>query len=100
MTKTLQDNDTIACELPVANQIIEEAIRQEMRLSDVVRRIIALPVADKQEVLIPVTLSDDDYSLLAIRYSISSSDRNAIKLRIIEDLNDFTGSKKPQFKAA
>jgi hypothetical protein len=99
-TVITQDNESIACELHVANQIIEEAIRQEMRLSDVVRRIIALPVADKQEVHIPVTLSDDDYSLLAIRYAIPATDRNAIKQRIIDDLNEFSGNKKPLIKAA
>ena len=41
---------------------------------------------------IPVTLSDEDYALLAIRYGITSSDRNAIKRRILEDLNDFSGN--------
>ena len=39
------ENDVIECELKVANKIIEEAIRNEIRLSEVVRRIIALPVA-------------------------------------------------------
>lgn len=88
------DNESVECELHVANQIIEEAIRSEMRLSDVVRRIIALPVSHKEAVQIPITLADDDYALLAIRYGISASDRNAIKLRIIQDLGDFSGSKK------
>ena len=88
------DNESIECELRVANQIIDEAIRNEMRLSDVVRRIIELPVAHQEAVQIPINLADEDYSLLAIRYGIPSSDRNAIKLRIIQDLGDFSGSKK------
>src|SRR5690606_32935874 len=50
------DNDAVECDLRVANKIIDEAIRNEMRLSDVVRRIIELPVADQQAVQIPVTL--------------------------------------------
>ena len=65
-----------------------------MRLSDVVRRIVELPVSRQEVVHIPVNLSDDDYSLLAIRYGIPASDRDAIKRRILEDLNDFSGSSK------
>lgn len=87
------DNDAIECELKVANKIIDEAIRNEMRLSDVVRRVIELPVAHQEAVHIPITLSDDDYSLLAIRYGVTASDKNAIKKRIIEDLNNFSGKK-------
>ncbi len=87
------DNESVECDLRVANKIIDEAIRNEMRLSDVVRRIIELPVANQEAVHIPVTLSDEDYSLLAIRYGIAASDRNAIKSRIAEDLNDFSGKK-------
>jgi len=93
------DNEAIECDLRVANKIIDEAIRNEMRLSDVVRRIIELPVAYPEAVHIPISLTDEDFSLLAIRYGISSADRNAIKRRIIEDLNDFSGGKKQQ-KAA
>ena len=88
------DTDSIECDLRVANKIIDEAIRNEMRLTDIVRRIIELPVAYPESVQIPVTLNDEDYALLAIRYGISSSDRNGIKRRILEDLNDFSGGKK------
>lgn len=92
-------NESIDCELHVANKIIDEAIRQEMRINDVVRRVIGLPVSQQESVQIPVTLTDQDYSLLAIRYGINSSDREAIKRRIIEDLGDFSGANK-QKKAA
>lgn len=88
------DGESISCDLKVANQIIEEAIRNEMRLSDVVRRIIELPVAHQESVQIPITLSDEDYALLAIRYSVPASDKNAIKTRIIQDLGDFSGDKR------
>ncbi len=96
VTKTVNglDNEAVECDLRVANHVIDEAIRNEMRLSDVVRRIIELPVSHQEAVQIPINLSDEDYSLLAIRYGIPSSDRNAIKLRIIQDLSDFSGSKK------
>lgn len=88
------DNESVECDLRVANQLIDEAIRNEMRLSDVVRRIIELPVAHQEAVHIPINLADEDYSLLAIRYGIPSHDRNAIKQRIIQDLGDFSGNKK------
>jgi hypothetical protein len=87
-------SDAIECDLRVANKIIDEAIRNEMRLADVVRRIIELPVANPESVQIPMTLTDEDYSLLAIRYGISAGDKNAIKRRIIDELNDFSGKKK------
>ncbi len=87
------DNDALECDLRVANRIIDEAIRSEMRLSDVVRRIIELPVSHQEAVQLPITLSDEDYALLAIRYGISPSDRTSIKTRIIEDLGSFSGKK-------
>lgn len=86
------ENEAIECELRVASKLIEEAIRNEIRLSDVVRRIIALPVANPESVQIPITLTDSDYALLAIRYGISSSDKEAIKTRIIDEVNDFSGN--------
>lgn len=92
-------NESIDCELHVANRIIDEAIRQEMRINDVVRKVIGLPVSQQESVQIPVTLTDQDYALLAIRYGISGSDREAIKRRINEDLADFSGANK-QRKAA
>ncbi len=88
------DNEAIECDLKVANKIIDEAIRNEMRLSDVVRRIIELPVAHQEAVHIPVTLSDEDYALLGIRYGMQATDRNSIKRRIMEDLNSFSGTNK------
>lgn len=88
------DNDSIECDLRVASKVIDEAVRSEMRLSDVVRRIVELPVTNQGAVQIPVTLSDDDYSLLAVRYGIAANDRAAIKRRIAEELNDFSGGKK------
>ncbi len=88
------ENEAIECDLRVANKIIEEAIRNELRLSDVVRRIIALPVAYPESVQIPVTLSDADFQLLAIRYGIPATDRTTIKNKIIEEINDFSGNKK------
>ncbi|MEZ5691039.1 MAG: hypothetical protein R3D71_05180 [Rickettsiales bacterium] len=86
--------DSVECELRVANQIIDEAIRNEMRLSDVVRRIIELPVSHQESVHLPIALADEDYALLAIRYGIPASNRNAIKSRIVQELGDFSGSNK------
>ncbi len=88
------DNDSVECDLRVASKVIDEAVRSEMRLSDVVRKIIELPVTNQGAVQIPVTLTDEDYSLLAIRYGIAASDRAAIKRRIAEELSDFSGGKK------
>lgn len=88
------ENDAIECDLRVANKIIEEAIRNEMRLSDIIRRIIALPVANPESVQIPVTLTDSDFQLLAIRYGVPAAERAAIKSRIIDEINGFSGNGK------
>lgn len=85
------ENDSVECELPAANRVIEEAIRNEMSMSDVIRRVVALPVARQETVSIPVMLTDSDYSLLAVRYGIPAADRAAIKAKIIEELGEFTG---------
>ncbi|MGE0754025.1 MAG: hypothetical protein AB7L92_02565 [Alphaproteobacteria bacterium] len=87
-------NNSVECELRVANRIIEEAIRNEMRLSDVVRKIIELPVANQQVVHLPIELSDEDYALLGIRYGVPASDKNAIRQRIVDDLGSFSGEEK------
>lgn len=89
-----QENDAVECELRVANKVIEEAIRTEMRLSDVVRRIVELPVAGQESVQLPINLTEEDFKLLSIRYGIAASDKNAIRRRIVEDINDFAGAKK------
>lgn len=94
LEKRAMSNDSVECELRVANRIIEEAIRNEMRLSDVVRKIIELPVAEQEVVHLPITLSEEDYALLAIRYGVPSSDRNGIRTRIVEDLGSFSGGMK------
>lgn len=86
-------NETLECDLKIANKIIDEAISNEMRLSDVVRRIVELPVSHQEAVQIPLSLSEEDYSLLAIRYGITANDHEAIKNRIMEDLTDFSGDK-------
>jgi len=93
-TNSGMESEAIECDLKIANKIIDEAIRNEMRLSDVVRRIIELPVSHQEAVHIPVNLSDEDFALLAIRYGVPASDRGAIKKRIFEDLSDFSGGKK------
>ena len=85
------ENDSVECELPAANRVIEEAIRNEMSMSDVIRRIIALPVARQESVSIPVMLTDADYSLLAVRYGIPAADRAAIKAKVMEEIGDFSG---------
>ena len=87
-------NEALECELRVANRLIEEAVNNEMRLSDVVRRVIELPLASQESVQIPITLSHDDFALLAIRYGLNAQDKQAIKERIIEDLNHFSAGGK------
>jgi hypothetical protein len=90
--------ETLECDLNVAVKILDEAMRNEMKISDVVRRIAGLPLAGQQKVQIPLHLSESDYIILAHRYGIDASDREGIRNRVLKEVGDFSGNK--QFKAA
>lgn len=84
--------EKIECDLRVALKIIDEAMRNEIKISDLVRRIVDLPLAEKQMVQIPLQLSDSDYSVLGRRYGLDPNDQEAIRRRVVQDLADFSGN--------
>ena len=86
--------NTLACDLPLAARLIEEAQRTKMLLSDLVRKVIDLPAKVQDNVFIPFAVNASELSELAKRYNLPASDAEAVKNRIIEELEQFVGTKK------
>jgi len=84
----------LTCETKLASGILNEAERNKMQLSELVRKVIDLPAQINEKILIPFTLNDNEYAELARRYELPVSDREAIRNRIVEELGHFIGYKK------
>ncbi|MBY0354537.1 MAG: hypothetical protein K2Q12_02265 [Rickettsiales bacterium] len=89
-------DQSLTCDIRVASKIIDEAIRNDMQLGDIVRRVLGLPVTISETVNFHVPLTDSDYKNLAKRYGVPESDRERIRECIVEDLIDFTGERSSQ----
>ncbi len=85
------DGQTLSCDMKIAAKILDEAVRNDMRLSDVVKRVLGLEIATSERISFELPLSDEDYAKLAARYSLHPNNKKAIVERIIDDLADFTG---------
>lgn len=84
----------LTCNIRVAAKIIDEALRNDMHLGDIVRRVLGLPVAISETVNFHVPLTELDYQNLAERYGLSPQDRAMIHEYIVQDLIDFTGERE------
>lgn len=87
------DDGSLSCNIRVAAKIIDEALRNDMMLGDIVRRVLGLPVAASETVSFHVPLTDQDYHILAERFGVPPEDRDTIRDLIVEDLIDFTGER-------
>ena len=85
---------------------VEEAVMEAVRTaafhnnlspSDQIRRLLSLPTAERpKRPRLTVTLSAQDYEVLAGRYGLSPEDRLTIKERVTEELIRFaTAPSKP-----
>jgi len=83
--------ETLACETRLAGRIIDEAERNQMPLTELIRKVIDLPARIQEEVLIPFALEDTEYAELARRYNLPAADREAIRQQILEELKQFVG---------
>lgn len=96
----------IDCHIRVAARLIDEALRRDMRLEDVVRKALGIPIAPEEKVSFTLHLTDKEYQDLAERFGCSAHDKRAIHAAIVEDLVDFSGERsrldalKPALKTA
>jgi hypothetical protein len=78
---------------------VEEAVMEAVRTaafhsnlspSDQIRKLISLPTSERpKRPRLTVTLSGDDYALLAMRYGLSPDDKLTIKEKVTEELIRF-----------
>ncbi len=79
----------LECDIKTAGTLIEEALRNDMRIADVVRKILRLPIATSDSVKFNFTLNQREYETLGKRYQINPRDTQQIRDRIIEELQAF-----------
>ncbi len=82
---------TVRCNLRMAAKLIDEAMRNDMRVVDVMRRAIGLGVSENDLVAFDLKLTLNDYKILADRYELLIDDQAAINSLIMEELSHFTG---------
>lgn len=85
----------------VEQQVIEAvryaALENQLSPSDQIRKILELPITSKPvRPRLTVTLSDDDYALLAQRFGIDVEDKRRIKEVLHQELINFTKKQAPR----
>jgi hypothetical protein len=88
-----QPTEMLPCDIALAGRIIDEAQRNQLLISELIRKVIDLPARIQDHVLIPFSLSDAEYAELARRYGLQPSDRMGVMGRILEELRQFAGQK-------
>ena len=82
---------TVECDLHVAARIIDEALRNDMTLEVVMRKILGLPISSTETVQFPIPLHEQDYVTLAERYGLKPTAYDAIRAQMASELADFAG---------
>lgn len=90
-----EDSQKLTCDIKVAAKIIDEALRNDIQVSDLMKKVLDLPVAESDTIDFDLPLSDKEYAILAKRYELHPRDRKSIKEKILEELEAFTGESKP-----
>lgn len=83
----------IQCNLRMASKLIDEALRSDIRVSDVIRKALGLKVAEMDFIAFDLRLNANDYRVLAERFDVDVNDKATIHHCIMEELGHFTGEK-------
>ncbi len=81
----------IQVNLRMASKLVDEALRNDMRVTDVIRKALGLGVHNTDQVSFDLQLSEKDYKVLADRFDVDLSDKDKIHEFIMEELSHFTG---------
>ncbi|MGD8591318.1 MAG: hypothetical protein PVF82_00700 [Gammaproteobacteria bacterium] len=74
----------------LSSKIRMAASRDGISASDQIRKIVGLPVSSRpKRPRLTVSLSEQDYELLAKRYKMKNIDKQAIKTKVMEELRHF-----------
>ena len=87
----VHEHAAIQCNLRMASKLIEEALRNDIRVSDVIRKALGLRIAEMDFIAFDLRLSPNDYKLLADRFDVEAEDKARIHQYIMEELSHFTG---------
>lgn len=91
---TPSQSHAISCNLRMASKLIDEAMRSDMRVTDVIRKALGLKVTDADTVRFDLKLSAADYAILAKRFDTDAHDTDRIHEMIMEELGYFTGEEQ------
>jgi hypothetical protein len=84
-------------EMQVIEAVRYAALDNQLSPSDQIRKILGLPVTSKPvRPRLTVTLSDDDYALLAERFGIDVEDKRRIKDALHQELIKFAKKQTPR----
>ena len=73
----------------VSESIRREANKNGLSTSDQIRKIVQLEVKPPKRPRLTVSLSEEDYQILAQRYGLEASDKAAIREAIRQELIEF-----------
>lgn len=77
-------SEELSCKIRIA------ASRNGISASEQIRKIIGLPVSSRpKRPRLTVSLSEEDYELLAQRYKMKQVDKQEIKTKVMDELREF-----------
>jgi len=71
----------------INKQLNHDAADNNIKPSDIVRKLVGLPYKKIQRARIGLSLNKEDFKILEKRYSIDESNENEIKRRVLEEVN-------------
>jgi hypothetical protein len=74
----------------LSRKIRVAASRNGISASDQIRKIVGLPIASRpKRPRLTVSLSEEDYDVLAKRYKMKHVDKQKIKAKVMEELREY-----------
>lgn len=80
------ETDRVRCDLRSAKAMIDMALTRGVRVRDILREMIGLDSMMSDEVMFDLPLSDDDFRKLGQRYRLRPDNRDEIRRRLQEEL--------------
>ncbi|MEJ0010605.1 MAG: hypothetical protein WDN72_09000 [Alphaproteobacteria bacterium] len=80
------ESERVRCDLPSARLLIELALKRRLHVRDVLRELIGLDSATRDEVIFELPLTEEDYRALAMRYRLKPDHRGEIRDRLQDEL--------------
>jgi hypothetical protein len=81
----------ISCSTGLLSKLLEESDRSEISLTQLVRKVIGLPVQYNETVLVPLQLTDEEMDAIAAKLGSDAKDSKSMSQAIIRELELFTG---------